>query len=335
MKILILYTGGTIGMKASADGFVPMEHFEQYFTDTLKMRCNTVLPMFDFVSLDMLIDSANLVPNNWTLIGNKLLALWQDYNGFVVLHGTDTMAYTASALSFMFQGNDKPIIITGSQIPLSEKHNDAYENVIQSLQLATYSDLKEVCICFNGKILRGNRSTKVKSSEFDAFNSPNYPSLGAVNGEIQLHSNLQRLPEALRFLVPKFDCDAVMVLQIFPGISEVAFDGIFNQNRFKAIIIKTYGMGNSPNVDSPLMRIMARAVSQGLIVLNVTQCMQGGVNQETYSTGSHMKKLGVIAGKDMTLEAAFTKLHFLLARGLNTAEIKQQLNVALAGELSY
>jgi L-asparaginase len=334
MTVLILYTGGTIGMEASDDGFIPMDNFEGFFKNNLTEISKNFLPKYDFVSLDTLIDSANLVPMNWTLIGNKLLSVWDVYDGFVVLHGTDTMAYTASALSFMFQGNDKPIVITGSQVPLSEKYNDAYDNVIQSLSLAASCNIKEVCICFNGRVLRGNRSTKVKSEELDAFNSPNFPWLGSVNEEINLLSGSQPEKRVPHFFVPEFDCDAVLVIQIFPGISEVAFEGIFSQNCFKALIIQTYGMGNSPSLDSPLTRIIAKAVAQGLVVLNITQCMIGGVNQETYSTGNHMKKLGVVAGKDMTLEAAFVKLHFLIAVGLTTNLIKEQLSMSLAGELT-
>lgn len=334
MSVLVLYTGGTIGMKSSAQGFVPMEDFEGFFRDKIAEKANIIVPEFDFVSLDSLIDSANLVPANWTFIGEKLLSFWHNYDAFVVLHGTDTMAYTASALSFMFQGLDKSVIITGSQLPLSQKYNDAYENVTKSLRLAAYAGLKEVCICFNGRVLRGNRSTKVKSAELDAFNSPNYPWLGTINTEVSLQSQFLLAPSTPHYLVPEFDCDAVLILQIFPGISALAFEGIFNQNCFKAIIIKTYGMGNSPNFDSPLMSIIERALAQGIIVLNITQCLIGGVNQETYSTGNHMKELGVIAGKDMTVEAAFSKLHFLIASGKSTNEIKQLLIQDLAGEMT-
>ncbi len=319
-------------MQSSDDGFVPMNNFETFFKGTFAKTPNTNLPEFDFVSLDVPFDGANLVPINWTVIGNKLLSLWQYYDGFIVLHGTDTMAYTAAALSFMFRGNDKPIVVTGSQIPLSEKNSDAYENVLQSLKLATCPGLLDVCICFNGKVLRGNRGTKVSSAQFDAFISPNYPCLGSVNSQVKLQSGLQLSPSTQHFIVPEFNCGAVLVLRMFPGISEVALEGVLNQNSFRAVIIQTFGKGNSPNHDSPLIQIIERAVAQELVVLNITQCIFGGVTQHAYSTGNHLNKLGVIAGHDMTMEAAFAKLHFLIGVGLNAVEIKQQLNIAIAGE---
>lgn len=331
--ILILYTGGTIGMKDSEHGYVPMDNFGAFFEKMLKDSEEPLLPNFVFESLDSLIDSANLVPMNWTFIGQKLQSLWEDYDGFVVLHGTDTMAYTASALSFMFQGLNKPVVLTGSQIPMTQHNSDALDNVIHALHIAAEQKINEVSICFDGKILRGNRSTKVKSVALDAFNSPNIPWLGEKDNNIY-GAHLELPKRKCQFSVPVYDCNAVIVLHIYPGISAQAFEGIFTSNSFKAIIIQTYGMGNSPNIDSSLLRILKRAADEGVIVVNITQCLVGGVNQATYSTGSHMVELGVVPGSDMTLEAAFAKLHFLIASQCDQRQIRDKMLKSLAGELS-
>ena len=333
-KVLILYTGGTIGMKDSGEGFVPMDNFGDFFKRKIDESDRLSIPSFEFKSLDSLIDSANLVPMNWTFIGQRLLKLWDDYDGFVVLHGTDTMAYTASALSFMFQGLNKPVVLTGSQIPLCKNESDALDNVVHALQVVAEQKINEVSICFDGKVLRGNRSTKVKSAALDAFNSPNLPWLNAKDIDTET-ADIFLLPNVTRqFLVPEFDCNAVLVLQIYPGISAQAFEGIFSSNSFKAIIIQTYGMGNTPNIDSSLLRILKRAAEAGIIVVNITQCMVGGVNQSTYSTGSHMQDLGVVSGGDMTLEAAFAKLHYLIACQYTSSQVKQKMLTAFAGEIS-
>lgn len=332
-KILVLYTGGTIGMKNSNQGYVPTDDFERLFEKCLNPYQHT-LPEYKFVSLDQLIDSANLVPKNWSYIGNKLLSEWANYEGFVILHGTDTMAYSASALSFMFQGLDKPIVLTGSQIPMCESNSDAIDNVVNALKFAASKLIYEVCICFDNKVLRGNRSTKIKSEALDAFNTPNLPWLTTRNNNSK-KQNFLHLPTIVQhFLVPDFSCNAVLVLQVYPGISVQTFEGVFAKNKFKAIIIQTYGMGNTPNNDNSLLHLLKIAAKKEMIIVNITQCLIGGVNQSTYSTGKHLHELGVISGKDMTLEAAFAKLHFLIASGLNTSEIKQKILEPLAGELT-
>ena len=337
-KILLLYTGGTVGMEPSPEGYVPMANFDNLLKDRLEdklvAQVNPQLPKYDFVSLDVLIDSANLVPQNWTGLGQRLLDNWDQYDGFVVLHGTDTMAYTASALSFMFQGLTKAIVVTGSQIPLAVGGSDALGNIEQAMLLAASNELPEVCICFNGSILRGNRSSKFKATEFDAFISPNYPNLGQVTKQISLKIDLLLKTEPRSFLVPKFKCNAVLVLQVYPGISTLILDSIFAHNEFKAVIIQTYGMGNTPSMDSSLIRLLEQAYQQDIVVLNITQCVIGSVNQGIYSTGETMNKLGVVAGRDMTLEAAFAKLHFLIASGLTPSHVRRELSVNLCGEFS-
>lgn len=334
-KILLLYTGGTVGMKSSQDGYVPMDNFADFLKGKLSPTVKPQLPKFDVVSLDILIDSANLVPANWTGLGEKLLGNWQKYKGFVVLHGTDTMAYTASALSFMFQGLDKTIVVTGSQIPLSISGSDALANIEHAMLLAAQQQIPEVCICFNGSILRGNRSTKYNATQLEAFTSPNYPSLGQVKEQISLQKQMILGSNKLAFVVPQFKCNTVLVLQVYPGISTLEFDSIFSNNDFKAVIIQTYGMGNTPSMNSSLIRLLEQAYRQDIVVLNITQCMIGSVHQGVYSTGETMNKLGVVAGKDMTLEAAFSKLHFLIASGLTSNKVRRELTVELCGELTH
>jgi len=334
-RILVLYTGGTVGMESSEDGFVPMNDFADLLTEELKGSQHAELPEFDFFRLETLIDSANLVPANWTILGNKLLEVWDDYQGFVILHGTDTMTYTASALSFMFQGLDKPIVVTGSQIPLSVDGSDALENVGHAMLLAAQYQLHEVCICFNGQILRGNRSSKYQATDLNAFISPNYPSLGVVKESISLETLSLLKRKERTFSVPDFECNSVLVLQVFPGISKMDFSVLLLGNAFKAVIIQTYGMGNTPNTNSSLTGLLEYANQNDIIVLNITQCMYGSVDQQVYSTGKAMNRLGVIEGRDMTLEAAYSKLHFLLALGLSSEEIKRKLAIDLSGEMTH
>ena len=333
-KVLVLYTGGTIGMQASASGFVPMPDFKTYCLAQLKSKAFTIAADIEFISLDKLIDSADLVPQNWTAIGRKLQQNWQQYCGFVVLHGTDTMAYTASALSFMFQGCDKPIVITGAQIPMSEPDSDGMSNLVNALALAVNGTLNEVCILFNGKVLRGNRSTKINSIELEAFDSPNFPQLGHVSDQVMLDRSKLLVSIKKAFVLPDFACDAVLILQLYPGISSIALAGVLSQNQIKAIVLKTYGMGNTPKVDSSLLTMIKQAKQLGIIVVNISQCMVGGVYQDTYATGKHLTDLGVVSGKDMTVEAAFAKLHFLLASGLSVDSVKENFTQSLAGEIT-
>ena len=335
-RVLVLLTGGTIGMAASADGYRPMTGFAQLLEQEFTRRDTSSLLDFDVVELGELIDSANLVPAHWREIAGELIARWDDYAGFVVLHGTDTMADSASALSFMLRGMDKPVIFTGSQIPLVEPRSDARENLQTALMLAAgpNSPLREVCLYFNRRLLRGNRSRKMKSSSFDAFDSPNFPHLAAVGIDIAFHHE-RLLPQTTRdFSQPLFDPEAVAVLSIYPGMTGRIVEVVSDHPTLRGLVLHTYGVGNAPDANLGLMKALARAVENGVVILNVTQCPTGCVSQGDYATGDALRRIGVVGGGDMTPEAAFAKLHYLLARERDHAIVRQQLAQSLCGELT-
>ncbi len=333
-RILIIYTGGTIGMRPSVQGYVPMAGFHDLVMQQLGRGALEQLPDFDLLESNRLIDSANLLPSDWSQIASQLISHWQDYDGFVVLHGTDTMAYTASALSFMLQGTDKPVIFTGSQIPLMELRNDALDNLVTALILAGNYAIPEVCIFFNGRLLRGNRSTKVKSAGFDAFDSPNFPHLGQVGIHIELQQALllQARPPAPCLAV--FDPDAVIVMQTYPGMTARGLELLLATPAVKGLVLQTYGAGNPPDANRALIDALDQASNRGVVILNITQCPQGAVSQGAYATGATLNRIGVVPGGDMTLEAAFTKLHFLISQSLPVDAMRDALQQSLCGELT-
>ncbi|OPX54575.1 L-asparaginase [Oceanospirillum multiglobuliferum] len=330
--ILILYTGGTIGMIRSARGYVPKEGFEARLAEQLQCQSSDQLPMYSVLEFEQLIDSSNLHPRDWTAIATVITEYWEMYDGFVVLHGTDTMAYTASALSFMLKDLDKPVIVTGSQIPLSELRNDALDNLITSLILAGQQSISEVCIYFNGRLLRGNRSTKLKSVGFDAFDSPNYPWLAEVGIHITLKKELLLKPSTPSFHLFDFNPDAVAMVQMYPGIQAQVVEAVLNSGDVKALILQSYGAGNPPDSNQALMQVLAQASLRGIVIVNISQCLQGGVYQGAYATGETLNQMGVISGHDLTLEAAFTKLHCLISAGYSPYYISELMPTALCGE---
>lgn len=333
-RLLILYTGGTIGMTNSAEGYVPLAGFDQLLKQHLGARAFQQLPDYELLEFERLIDSANVTPADWSRIADAIAQRWEDYNGFIVLHGTDTMAYTASALSFLLKGSNKPVILTGSQIPLVELRNDAQDNLVTAMLLATHYPITEVCIYFNGRLLRGNRSRKLKSAGFDAFDSPNFPRLAEVGIQIKLQQHLlldNRQPD---FTTPTFDTSAVCILPLYPGISPRVLDNLLDSGDVKGLIMQSYGVGNAPDANKPLMQSLGRAAENGVLILNTTQCLQGEVLQGTYATGNTLNQLGVISGRDLTLEAAFAKLHYLISQALPDDQLRAALNRSICGELT-
>ncbi|MDO6593067.1 type I asparaginase [Neptuniibacter sp. 1_MG-2023] len=333
-KILMIYTGGTIGMESSANGYTPVPGFESLIRSRLAHSHHALLPEFDMLELNPLIDSANLIPSHWTEMADIIIQKYEDYDGFIVLHGTDTMAYSASMLSFILQGLSKPVIFTGSQIPLSQLRNDALDNLITTLLLATDNSINEVCIYFSGRLLRGNRSSKVKATGLDAFNSPNFPWLGQVGLNVELHSNLFLPQKQPRFLNPEFKKNAVVILPIYPGINGKHVELLSSDPDCKAIILRSYGVGNLPDQNQELIDALKAAAQRGVIFVNNSQCLQAEIFQGQYACSSILNEIGVISGAEMTLEACFCKLHFLLATLISTAMIKNNFVKNLAGEIS-
>lgn len=331
-RILVLHTGGTIGMERGTDGYRPMPGFGAL----LRHRLADVpgLPEFELMALAQPIDSANLQPAQWTAIATELVTRWDDYRGFVVLHGTDTMAWTASALSFMLRGADRPVILTGAQIPLVEPRSDALANLESALLLAATLTCGEVGVFFGRQLLRGNRSTKRSSTALDAFASPNAAALAEVEIGLRVdHGRLLR--EGMRdFRLPGFDARAVAVLTVHPGLSAGQIDGLTSDPALRGLVLCSYGAGNLPDATPGLLDALSRAVARGVVVVNRSQCAHGTVLQGAYATGSALNRIGVVPAGDMTLEAAFTKLHVLLATLADPTEVRRQFATIWCGEMS-
>ncbi len=330
-RVLILHTGGTIGMTTSPEGYRPADDFPAFLHRRLDAFA---LPAFDVVALDHLIDSADLNPTDWSTIASVLMRHWHEYTGFVILHGTDTMAYTASALSFILQGCNKPVIVTGSQVPLNAVRTDAINNLVNSLLLATNTTISEVCICFHGRLLRGNRSVKVKSTGFDAFDSPDLPWLGEAGVNIHLSEGLMLCAVQPDFRQLRFDPSEVAVLALYPGIQADIAERMLAAPGLRGLILRSYGVGNAPQSNQALMDTLKHATGKGIVVVNTSQCLAGGVYQDTYASGSVLSRIGVTSASDMTAEATFAKLHYLIACGEETEVIRQLMPVPLRGECS-
>lgn len=333
--ILILYTGGTFGMTYDARGvLIPFDF--SLILDHLPTLKNLALEL-TVISFDKPIDSSNIQPEHWQALALLVSEHYETHDGFVVLHGTDTMAYTASALSFMLDGLAKPVVFTGAQLPISEPRSDARENLITALEVASAKKngvplVPEVCIYFNYELLRGNRSKKVESMQFDAFDSDNYPPLAKAG--VKIDYNFAAIRPAGRKklqLFSKLDTD-ISILKLFPGISESSVKAIVGIPGLKALVIETYGSGNAPTTPW-LLRYLKQAIDQGVLVLNISQCPGGRVMQGRYETSKELQRIGVIGGADMTTEAAVTKLMVLLGE-FGVERSKALIGEALSGELT-
>lgn len=332
-RVLVLYTGGTIGMVTSGGVYVPGSDFSTRLARHLG-EGRDELPLFDVLELDTLIDSANLTPENWTTMARLLADHWAQYDGFVVLHGTDTMAFTASALSYMLQGCDKPVILTGSQIPLDHPRTDARENLINALVLAGTPEIAEVCLYFRGNLLRGNRARKLKTSQLDAFESPNAPRLGRCGIGVELRHDLLLPPGTPAFQIPTFTSGAVAALTLYPGMPAALVEAVLALPGVRGLVLHTFGAGNAPDADTALVQALSSGIRRGVSVVNISQCLQGHVAQGAYASGAALERIGVISGADLTPEAAFTKLHYLLARGYSRNTLQIAMQQPLCGDLS-
>ena len=332
-KILIIYTGGTIGMIASKRGYVPGKESFYELLDSIPELHSEKMPAWDIISTVPLLDSSNIAVNEWNTIGCVISDNYVNYDGFVILHGTDTMAYTASALSFMLENNCKPVILTGSQIPLCEIRNDARDNLITAMMIAADREVKEVCLYFGGKLLRGNRAIKYSADEMIAFASPNCASLADVGISIKYNSKILRKPEEGPFMLRELKKVPIGVIKVFPGIQFELFDSIMTE-RLKGIVLETFGAGNIPDSGEALLPIIRKASANGTIMVVCSQCPQGTVSIGTYETSAQLKEAGAVNGFDITTEAAIAKLYYLFSCGCDNMQIKEKMCKDIRGEMS-
>ena len=328
-KILLVYTGGTIGMvKDKVKNTLVPFNFDGLLKAIPELKNDEV--DLENISIKNPIDSSNMHPNIWVEIAEIIENNYANYDGFVILHGTDTMAYTASAFSFMLENLSKAVIFTGSQIPIGARRSDAKENLITAVEIAASGKVNEVCIYFEDQLYKGNRTVKVNTEHFEAFESPNYPILAEAGVTIKYKSVLQK-KQNQELIVHKNWSDDVAILKLFPGIKLATIKAIINSA--KGIIIESFGAGNA-STNAEFTLLLSQGIQQGKIIMNISQCLHGEAVRGQYETNEPFEKAGVICGKDMTTEAAITKLMFLLGQELSNDEIKQLFQTDLRGEVS-
>ncbi|NRD73866.1 asparaginase [Shewanella sp. VB17] len=331
-SIYVAYTGGTIGMQKTAQGFAPIAGFLTDCVKSMPEFYHDEMPNFVIHEYSPLIDSSDMAPTDWQRLANDIKDNYDLYDGFVILHGTDTMAFTASALSFMLQGLSKPVIVTGSQIPLAQLRSDGQTNLLNSLYIAANYPIAEVSLFFNNKLFRGNRTTKAHADGFGAFASPNFPLLVDAGIKIRLKAGVIATKGPKELAVATISPQPIGVVTLYPGITTDIIENILQQP-VKALIILTYGVGNAPK-NPALLKVLSDASNRGVILVNLTQCWQGKVNMKGYATGHALEAAGVISGSDMTTEATLAKLHYLLSKPLTPDEVRTAMQQDLVGELT-
>lgn len=334
-SIYILYTGGTIGMQRSSKGYVPAPGLLIDLMQRMAEFRHPEMPLYTIHEYSPLIDSANMQPSQWQTIANDIALHYDKYDGFLILHGTDTMAYTASALSFMLGHLNKPVILTGSQVPLIETHTDARENLIMAMLIAANAKISEVCLYFHNVLLRGNRSQKVNAFSFSAFDSPNFPPLAEVGITIKYREELFLPKAAIKtpLHIPLLKKTNIAQISLFPGIHIPTLESLLDQNP-QALILHTYGLGNAPAANLDLIALLENAAKKGILLINHTQCHQGTVTMQNYATGGILHELGMVSAHDMTIEAIIGKLTVLLSQEDTLAGLKEKFEKNLYGEFT-
>lgn len=333
-RVCILYAGGTFGMAPGAAGLVPDRGLAQALQARLPAPGQHGMPRWELHEYEQPIDSAEAQPRDWHRIAADIAARYDAYDGFVVIHGTDTMAYTASALSFALAGLRKPVIVTGAQIPLALPRSDAPGNLASALRIAGGQRLPEVGLVFGSKLLRGNRATKVSAADFDAFDSPNHPPLGRVGIEIEIdRARVLPMParEAFELVAPT--AREVALLRLHPGLAVALLERVLAPT-VAGLVLHSYGAGNGPVGLPGFVDTLAAASARGVVIVNVSQCARGRVDPALYATGSALAAAGVVGGHDMTVEAALTKLHHLLSLGLPADEVRRRMQQPCCGEFT-
>ena len=340
-KVLLIYTGGTIGMNRNPQtGALEPFDFEHLLSNVPELKqFDTQIATYQF---NPPIDSSDMSPSLWTDLSHVIADHYDLYDGFVVLHGTDTMAYTASALSYMLENLTKPVIFTGSQLPIGQLRTDGKENLITAVEIAASKDreghalVPEVGIYFGGHLLRGNRTTKQSAEEFNAFESFNYPHLVEAGVNITYYHDRILKPEWDKPMVPHFRLDNnVIIFSLFPGIREDLIRHIIHTPNLKAIVMRTFGSGNAPQRPW-LLNALREGTRNGKVIVNISQCMQGAVEMSRYDCGYHLQEAGVISGRDSTVEAAVTKLMFLQSHFPDDPEmVRKYMQMNIRGEISY
>lgn len=331
-RVLVLHTGGTIGMVDTPEGAAPVAGALGPYLDWMVESSRGDLPPIAFIELDPPIDSANATPEEWCAIARILYDRREDHPGFVVLHGTDTMAYTSSALSFLLPSFGKPVVVTGSQIPITRTRSDGRQNLIGALLVAARPDVAEVSLLFGEVLLRGNRAMKIDASGLDAFDSPRFPPLAELGIDILVNHALLRAPQGQPGLTAG-PLGNVAAMRLFPGFSASILANLCRPP-LQGLVLEAYGAGNGPSDDREFLAAIDAATSQGIVVVVVTQCVRGSVQPGAYATGSALMRAGAVPGFDMTSEAALTKLAVLLGQGLDAATVAERMQQDLAGELT-
>lgn len=333
-KICIIFTGGTIGMVPSEKGYIPKAGVFEPLLRSINDIHRPEFPEWELVEFSPLLDSSNIAVQDWNKIGRLIARRYDEFDGFVVLHGTDTMAYSASALSFMLENLSKPVIFTGSQIPLCMMRSDGLDNIVNAILIAASGRVHEVCLYFGGMLLRGNRSTKMSADLLEAFDSPNAPHLAETGIEIQYHDAVIRPKGTGSLHLQEFMDVPIGVLKVFPGIQFELFESIMTE-KLKGVVFEAFGAGNIPSGrGSELLPLVERAYRNGTIITVCSQCQRGAVSLGTYETSAGLAKADAVSGGDMTIEAAVTKLYYLFSCGYSKEEIRRKMEENLCGERS-